>query len=229
MQSGWNKSIEFFLSKGYTMGELYGFTWGDADIKKASLQYHSKSNLESIRKFILAVLEYTKSKKVNIISHSMGVTLARKAILGGLATDILAGGTYDLGEPLTEKVACFIGIAGANLGLQSCLRTRGIIPTCSSINGLFPGYQDGLTKKIINRSQLLEDLLKQTNFEGERIYSIWSEYDEIIKYKGLVYGEATSRIPGQTGEFIFQDPKMGHFQLKEDTVELQWKIITNQI
>ena len=36
-----------------------------------------------VRKFIEAVIEYTKADKVNVIAHSMGVTLSRGAIKGG--------------------------------------------------------------------------------------------------------------------------------------------------
>lgn len=40
-----------------------------------------------IRNFIEAVLEYTRKPYVHIIGHSMGVTIARKAIKGGQAVD----------------------------------------------------------------------------------------------------------------------------------------------
>ena len=40
-----------------------------------------------LRAFIEAVLTYTKADKVDVISHSMGVTLARKAIQGGNSKD----------------------------------------------------------------------------------------------------------------------------------------------
>ncbi len=33
-QVGWTSSIEYFLSMGYTKGELYTTTWGDADESK---------------------------------------------------------------------------------------------------------------------------------------------------------------------------------------------------
>jgi triacylglycerol esterase/lipase EstA (alpha/beta hydrolase family) len=33
-----------------------------------------------VRKFIEAVLDYTRADKIYVIGHSMGVTLARKAI-----------------------------------------------------------------------------------------------------------------------------------------------------
>jgi triacylglycerol esterase/lipase EstA (alpha/beta hydrolase family) len=33
-----------------------------------------------VRKFIEAVLDYTRADKIYVVGHSMGVTLARKAI-----------------------------------------------------------------------------------------------------------------------------------------------------
>jgi triacylglycerol lipase len=44
-----------------------------------------------IRAFIQAVLAYTGAPKINIISHSMGVAIARKAIKGGSGIDHLLG------------------------------------------------------------------------------------------------------------------------------------------
>jgi triacylglycerol esterase/lipase EstA (alpha/beta hydrolase family) len=37
----------------------------------------------TVRRFIEGVLEYTRANKVIVIGHSMGVTLARAAIIGG--------------------------------------------------------------------------------------------------------------------------------------------------
>ncbi|HSP78823.1 MAG TPA: alpha/beta hydrolase, partial [Myxococcaceae bacterium] len=93
-QSGWNNSIEYFQSKGYKTSELYATTWGPADATLSAYQYHSKTYVMKLRKFIEAVKAYTGASKVDIIAHSMGVTLARKAILGGWAYDSLEGGDY---------------------------------------------------------------------------------------------------------------------------------------
>jgi triacylglycerol esterase/lipase EstA (alpha/beta hydrolase family) len=49
-----------------------------------------------LRKFVEAVINYTKAKQIIIISHSMGVTLARKIIKGGLTKDH-ADGEYNVG------------------------------------------------------------------------------------------------------------------------------------
>lgn len=90
-----------------------------------------------VRAFIQAVLDYTGASKVNIISHSMGVALARKAIKGGSAYDRVAG-NYSVGASLRNRVRTFIGIAGFNLGLAQCF-AKGEVPYCSHEDGNHPG------------------------------------------------------------------------------------------
>lgn len=40
-----------------------------------------------MRAFVEAVLNYTKATQVNIIGHSMGVSIGRKIVKGGNAQD----------------------------------------------------------------------------------------------------------------------------------------------
>lgn len=49
----------------------------------AGWRTHSNEYLTYNRKFVEAVIEYTGAKKINIIGHSMGVTLGRGIIKGG--------------------------------------------------------------------------------------------------------------------------------------------------
>ena len=88
-QTGFRSLANYFVSKGYKKSELYVTTWGTANSKNASDNYHSKNNVLRVRAFIEAVINYTGTSQVNIIGHSMGVTLGRKAIKGGNATDHL--------------------------------------------------------------------------------------------------------------------------------------------
>lgn len=125
------------MGKGYTKSELYTTTWGPANPNAASNNTHNKDNVMRVRKFIEAVIEYTGVKQVNVIGHSMGVTLARKALKGGQATDH-SGSTYDVGPSLKDKVKTFVGLAGANYGLVACW-TATSIPTCNTKDGFFPG------------------------------------------------------------------------------------------
>ena len=82
-QTGWDNTILYFLQKNYTSAELYATTWGPANPLMASQNTHSCKYVMHTRQFINAVLAYTNASKIHIIGHSMGVTLARRAIKGG--------------------------------------------------------------------------------------------------------------------------------------------------
>ncbi len=84
----------------------------------ASQTAHSAAYTQYVRQFIEAVLKYTNADYVNIVAHSMGVTLSRKAIKGGVGKDGL--NSYDLGPALTNKVRNYFSLAGANFGLKDC-------------------------------------------------------------------------------------------------------------
>ena len=108
----------YFLSRGYTMSELYGTTWGFGDIPHEGQHTHNRELLIYLRKFIEAVIEYTGAEKVDVIVHSMGTTLTRRVLKGGVVKSL--GDAFDLGKPLTDKVDTFVGIAGPNWGISTC-------------------------------------------------------------------------------------------------------------
>src|SRR5437763_624335 len=169
--TGWTSSISYFKSQGYTSAELYATTWGPADSSQASLQYHSKANMTRLRAFIQAVKAYTGATKVDIVCHSMGVTLARKAIEGGSAYDSAAGGTYTLGASLTSSVDTFVGISGANRGLTACYLSGPTSATCSDVNGFYPGYLIGGFGPY-DVSSILVDMNATSHYEGSFVYTI---------------------------------------------------------
>lgn len=224
-QTGWTASINYFLAHGYKPAEIYATTWGPANSALASQQYHSKPYVMQVRKFIEAVKAYTGATKVDIISHSMGVTLSRKAVLGGYASDSLNGGTYYVGSSIISSVDTFLGIAGANLGLASCYTTGPTTPTCGSTNGFYPGYWNGFG--VSGRSAYLNDLLNTSGYEGAYRYALFSTADEVIGGGDLVYGSYTSRIPGETGEVVFSSYPYGHFGCKDQTGYYQLQMVKN--
>jgi triacylglycerol lipase len=222
--TGWTSSIQYFKSQGYTAAELYATTWGPASTAQASSQYHSKATMLRIRAFVAAVKAYTGASKVDIVGHSMGVTLARKAIEGGTAYDSAAGGTYNLGASMTSSVDTFVGISGANRGLTSCYYSGTLIPTCSDVNGFYPGYLIGAFGPY-DVSQILVNMNATSHDEGSFVYTIWSSVDEVIGYGTIVYGVSTCRIPGQNGEATFSTVPYGHFGSKDLTGYYQWRMV----
>jgi hypothetical protein len=221
--TGWTSSISYFKSQGYTSAELYATTWGPADPSQAAFQYHSKDNMTRLRAFIQAVKAYTGATKVDIVCHSMGVTLARKAIKGGTAYDSAAGGTYNLGASLTSSVDAFVGISGANRGLTACYLSGPTTPTCSDVNGFYPGYLIGFLGPY-DVSSILVDMNSTSHYEGSFVYSMWSQVDEVIGYGTIVYGQSTCRINGQNGEVVFSSVPYGHFGSKDLTGYYQWRM-----
>jgi triacylglycerol lipase len=213
---GWTAVIRQFLAAGYTPAELYATTWGPADPEEAGNQVHSAGHVQRIRSFMEAVLAYTGAERLDVVSHSMGVTLARRAILGGN----LAG--HELGPPLTERVDTFVGIAGANRGLAACFFARHL-PTCSDRDGFFPG--DASVWSASGLSDFLRALNSQSGFEGTHVYSIWSRADQLIGVGGLVYGKYTSRIPGQDGEKVYDSNPYGHFCVRDLSARVQLEMV----
>jgi triacylglycerol lipase len=222
--TGWRSSIEYFKAQGYTSAEIYATTWGPANAVFSANQYHSKANLTRIRAFIQAVKAYTGATKVDVVTHSMGVTLARKAILGGAANDAADGGAYNLGSALTSSVDTFVGISGANRGLTNCYVSGPTTPTCGSTNGFYPGYLIGLTGPY-GVSSFLVNLASSSHYEGSYVYTIWSSVDEVIGYGTIVYGTSTCRIPSQNGEKTFSAYPYGHIGSKDQTAYYQWRMV----
>jgi pimeloyl-ACP methyl ester carboxylesterase len=79
-------------------------------------------NVADLCRFIQAVQAYTGSRQVDIVAHSLGVTLARR--------------TMQLYPALAKDVAAFVGIAGANHGTTVC---RGLESSYYGCNEIAPG------------------------------------------------------------------------------------------
>ena len=79
-------------------------------------------NVVDLCRFVEAVQAYTGSTQVDIVGHSLGVTLARKFMR-----------TY---PQLAKAVVAFVGIAGANHGTTVC---RGLDTSYYGCNEIAPG------------------------------------------------------------------------------------------
>lgn len=130
----------------------------------AASRTHDCPTLTRLRRFVEAVLAYTKATQIAIVSHSMGVTLGRKivqggAVTGGNGTRLFNSflGNCDLGASLIKKVDTFVGLSGANYGMCNCeggdafisatcnQQVKGVSNTVTLFqNGFWPGDTCGL-------------------------------------------------------------------------------------
>jgi len=108
---------------GYNDCELFGITWLSPTEQAAQqLNFHTSTKAARIRDFITAVKAYTGKSKVDILAHSMGVTVALHGITFG---------------NLWGSINSFVNVAGGLKGLSSCLSVGFANPaftTCGSQN-----------------------------------------------------------------------------------------------
>jgi triacylglycerol lipase len=118
--SSFRNTVAALKSLGYTDAEIFAPDWGSKSCLVCN--DHCGAELTAVSRALDAALAYSPTGRVDVISHSMGVTLAARAIAdGGHAADVDA----------------FVGIAGGFRGLNAC---RGsYTPACSSSCGLQPG------------------------------------------------------------------------------------------
>ena len=76
---------QFFLDAGYSPRELWGLGYqGDlcdlvtSPTNRSGLAYSTEANVPDLRAFVRAVLAYTRAPRVDIVAHSLGVTLTRE-------------------------------------------------------------------------------------------------------------------------------------------------------
>lgn len=235
---GWKASRDYFISKGYKPTELYAVNFGLAGVVASgsgSNNYHSPSNISKIYRFILAVKNYTGASKVDIISHSLGVTSARRAIKGGSYCDSLS--CVNLGSSLNSYVDAFVGIAGGNRGLNSCgsWPLNVWTPTCGphgfSINNPFLKELNGGSAY----AYLYWGIWKPNKLSmktGSYTYSIKSFVDELTCAPSMpvycyVYSAHTSQLDGENGSKTYYSFPYGHFGLKNNTASVQYNMVAN--
>jgi len=103
-----------FLAAGYCPSELWAISYDGAVTPEgqigAGYATHDDLNTDEVYQFILAVKAFTHSRHVDVIGHSLGVTVVRKALFNH---------RHDTPNPYTI-VRHAIMIAGANHGTTTC-------------------------------------------------------------------------------------------------------------
>jgi triacylglycerol lipase len=193
--STWDKTVAALKERGYVDGQIFRPSWGSKSC--AACNSHAPIELAPVKKALQSALATSCTKKIDVIGHSMGVTLAMKAI-------------NDL--RLADKVNSFIGIAGAQHGLNAC----GTFPMA------YPNATCGAFGLSVN-SPLVKSV--QGKRYGAKMYSIKSTDDTLVCNQGCdVKGSHTSNIDMQNGTF---DYPLGHFELQTETAGRQAELVMN--
>jgi triacylglycerol lipase len=181
-------------ARGLGADEIFRPDWGSKTC--AACNDHNGSEEAPVLDAIVDALARSCTGKIDVIGHSMGVTLAARQIV-----------RYQL----AASVDAFVGIAGANRGLWSCGTYPYNFPTATC------GYY-GLS---VN-SPLLASL--QGRPLGSRVYSVKSWIDQVVCYGGVctVGGVHSSRIAGENASY---DYALGHFGLQTDTAVMQADLV----
>ncbi len=103
---------QFFLDSGYSPRELWGLGYqGDqcdliaSPTNRSAFAHSTGANVPDLRAFAHAVLRYTGARQVDIVAHSLGVTLAREWMRQDHAWHL---------------VRALVGIDGPNHGIVNC-------------------------------------------------------------------------------------------------------------
>ncbi|MFC6978961.1 alpha/beta fold hydrolase [Microbulbifer taiwanensis] len=192
--SDWDNTYQQLLDEGYSNSQIHRPSWGSKSC--AACNDHSGTEENPVRSAIADAITASCTGRIDVIGHSMGVTLA--------AQQIIKLGAQD-------QVDAFVGVAGAYRGLWSC----GTYPfnvynsTCGS-NGLSVSspFLDWLYGKSI----------------AARVYSIKSWSDQVVCATGYctVAGVHSSRIAGEDATYTYA---YGHFGLQAYTYERQVSLI----
>ncbi len=103
---------QYFLDHGYRASELWGLGYqGDqcdlltSPTNRSGEAHSTAANVPDLRAFVHAVLRYTGAKRVDIVGHSLGATLAREWL------------REDKAYPLVRHL---VAIDGPNHGIVDC-------------------------------------------------------------------------------------------------------------
>ncbi|NMH59906.1 alpha/beta fold hydrolase [Alteromonas ponticola] len=192
--SSWSNTLAELKSRGYADANIFNPDWGSKSC--AACNNHSGAEETPVRNAIVSAINSSCTGKIDVIGHSMGVTLAAQQI------DKLAASSY---------VDTFVGVAGALRGLHSC----GVYPynvwnsTCGYYGlSISSPFLDGLYGAPL----------------GDKVYSLKSYMDQIVCSTGTcyVYGVHSSRIWYEDATYTYS---LGHFGLQTDTAADQVDLI----
>lgn len=121
--------VDELLARGYNECEVFGVSYLDperAETANTANNFHQPPKYAIVWRFIEAVKAFTGSARVDVVAHSLGVSMSLAAL--DYYSDADAGGD----EHAWNSVRRFVNIAGGIHGLNSCLWGILAAPTCMS-------------------------------------------------------------------------------------------------
>ncbi|MBI1891172.1 MAG: lipase [Burkholderiales bacterium] len=193
--SHWDNTVAELKRRGYVDSQLYRPNWGSKIC--ATCNDHGSANTTPVKNSMKTALAASCTGKIDVIGHSMGVTLAMKAI-------------NELGY--AGKVNTYVGIAGGQHGLVSC----GVYP--------FNVWNPGCGSLGLSINSPLVNSVRNKRY-GAKMYSIKSYIDEVVCIGScFVYGSHTSNVDMQNATYDFA---LGHLGLIFFTPTTQANLLMN--
>jgi pimeloyl-ACP methyl ester carboxylesterase len=192
--SDFDNTYSALLARGYSAGQIFRPSWGSTTC--AACNDHSGTEETPVESALRSAISSSCTGKIDVIGHSMGVTLAAKQILR---------------FGWSSRVESFVGIAGGMRGLWSCGSYPFNVPTSTC------GYY-GLSVG----SPFLGTLVNQKL--GGRVTSIKSYYDQVVCATGVctVGGVHASTLWQENATRTYT---YGHFGLLTYTASVQASLI----
>ncbi|MFL5353048.1 hypothetical protein [Archangium sp.] len=192
--SDFNATYNELIARGYVSGEIFSVNWGSKTC--AACNDHSGTEETPVRDAINQALSHSCTGKIDVIGHSMGVTLAIKELL-------------DLG--VSSRVDAFVGIAGGYRGLWSCgtYPYNMVTSTCGYWGlSVSSPFLNGISGKRM----------------AARIFSLKSYSDEVVCSTGVctVNGVHSSQLANESGSYTYT---YGHYGLLWYTAVKQAELI----
>ncbi|KAI6170096.1 hypothetical protein M3Y98_01204000 [Aphelenchoides besseyi] len=217
----YHEAFDLWMSRNYTPAEIYSTTYGPQNTPINMTCELSCDYVKQIRQLIIAVSDYTLSK-VFVIGNSLGGPISRKvselidsrnriskAILGGKCVDT----HEDLGSPLTERIASYLGVAGAMKGAIICAKwVSYLLPICNKRNGLY------IDSAYINDTNSIE------RYESSRILIIESQDDDLVGFEKD--GRRLLEVAGANKTIILHN--VTHERTVFGTQTLQFDLLLNR-
>ena len=109
---GMHFTRDFLIAKGYNDAGIWAASYLGEGNNNTQHGAVVSQNLPNVRKFIDTVMDYLGTDKVDIIAHSIGVSLTIGYIKG-----FQEDGNWNYADNRLDKICTFVSLTGANYGL----------------------------------------------------------------------------------------------------------------